>query len=175
MNHSTNRRESVLLDEGLELLTEQQCRALLAVATIGRIGVTVAGLPVILPVSYVYVGSDIVFRTGKGTKLRAASAGAVVAFEIDGFDEVEREGWSVLIVGRATTVTDADELEVLRMCGPTPWVGGERDQYVRVVPEMLTGRRIVSEDVANENDGESPAARPARSNTPRATPPGSPR
>ncbi len=136
----------MLLDEGLELLTEDQCREFLALGSIGRVGVTVGGLPVILPVNYAYVGDDVVFRSGEGTKLRAAAsgAGAVIAFEIDGFNEAEREGWSVLIVGRATTVTDPDELEMLRECGPVPWAGGERDHYVRLCPEMLSGRRIVA-------------------------------
>ena len=72
-----------------------------------------AGLPVILPVNYTYVDGDIVFRTGEGTKLHAASNGAVIAFEIDEYDARAHEGWSVLAVGRAEHVTEPLELAAL--------------------------------------------------------------
>jgi nitroimidazol reductase NimA-like FMN-containing flavoprotein (pyridoxamine 5'-phosphate oxidase superfamily) len=132
-----------LINEALELLTEEQCGALLASGSIGRVAVTVGGLPVILPVNYAYVDGDVVFRSGEETLVRTARTGAIIAFEIDGFDEVERRGWSVLIVGRATTVTDPDELDTLRQCGPVPWAGGERDHYLRLRTEMLSGRRNI--------------------------------
>ena len=124
-----------------ELLTEEQCSALLVSGSIGRVAVTVGGLPVILPVNYAVVDGDVVLRSGEEALVRSARTGAVIAFEIDGFDEVERRGWSVLIVGRATTVTDPDELEMLRLCGPVPWAGGEREHYIRLRTEMSSGHR----------------------------------
>jgi len=150
MNQKTNRTEPILVDNGLELLTEEQCRELLGEATIGRLGVTVGGLPVILPVNFALLNGDIVFRSGAGTKLRAAADRAVVAFEVDAFDDHGETGWSVLAIGRAIAITDPDELELLRTCGPTPWARGSREHCVRVTPEMLTGRKIVLHDAANE-------------------------
>jgi len=41
--------EGALVDHGLELLTEEQCLQLLGTAGVGRIGVSIAALPVILP------------------------------------------------------------------------------------------------------------------------------
>jgi hypothetical protein len=94
----------MLIDDGLELLTEQQCHDLLRTQSLGRVGVTVGGLPVIMPVNYTCWEHDIVFRSGPGTKLRAASAGAVIAFEIDSWDAAQGAGWSVLAIGRAEEV-----------------------------------------------------------------------
>ena len=42
---------------------------------------SVGALPAILPVNYSLVNGDIVFRTGKELKLRAALDHTVVAFE----------------------------------------------------------------------------------------------
>ena len=133
----------MLIDEGLELLTEQQCVDLLVSERVGRVGVTIGGLPVILPVNFAYVDGDVVFRTGEGTKLQAATRSAVVAFEVDAYDSTEQEGWSVLLIGRASAVTDERERAELDRRGITPWASGPRPRYVRVRPEMITGRRIV--------------------------------
>jgi uncharacterized protein len=135
----------MLIDEGLELLTEDQCRELLAANEVGRVGITVAGLPVILPVNYACIDGDVVFRTGLGTKLHAASSGAVIAFEVDAYDVAERRGWSVLLIGRSSTIAvDGDGGAQIDGCALASWAGGDRSCYVRMHPEMITGRRIVS-------------------------------
>ncbi len=135
----------MLIDEGLELLTEDQCRSLLATGGVGRVGVTIGGLPAILPVNFAYVDNDIVFRTGEGTKLHAASRGSIIAFEIDDYDADERSGWSVLLVGHSSTVTDYDARVALDRRGLATWAGSERSSYVRLHPELITGRRIMTD------------------------------
>lgn len=133
----------MLRDEGLDLLTEPECYDLLASGSVGRVGVTVGALPVILPVNYSTVDRDIVFRTSPGTKLRAALDHAVVAFEVDALDEHNRHGWSVLMVGRAREVVDPEEVAQLDALGLEPWAGdGGRDRWVRLHPEFVSGRRI---------------------------------
>ncbi len=132
----------MLIDDGLELLEEAECRQLLAGGSIGRVGLTVGALPVILPVNYAVVDGDVVFRTGEGTKLRASHHGTVMAFEIDAYDEDAQTGWSVLAVGCAREVLDEDDASTFRGLGIAPWANGERTRYVRLHPEMLTGRRI---------------------------------
>jgi nitroimidazol reductase NimA-like FMN-containing flavoprotein (pyridoxamine 5'-phosphate oxidase superfamily) len=132
----------MLIDEGLELLTERQCADLLRDASFGRIGVTIAGLPVILPVNYVFAEGALVFRTGEGTQLQAATERAVVAFEVDAYDAATRAGWSVLVIGRSVQVTDPAELAQIEMTDLAPAAGGARHNCVRVEPEMITGRRI---------------------------------
>jgi uncharacterized protein len=132
----------MLTNEGLELLTEEECIELLAPGGVGRVGVTIAGLPVIMPVNYAYVGGDVVFRTGEGTKLNAATQRAVVAFEVDAYDPDASSGWSVLVIGRSSVVTDPMELGRLDGYGIIPWANGTRNNYVRLQPELVTGRRI---------------------------------
>jgi nitroimidazol reductase NimA-like FMN-containing flavoprotein (pyridoxamine 5'-phosphate oxidase superfamily) len=134
---------TMLRDEGLDLLSEAECYTLLATESVGRVGVTVGALPVILPVNYATVGRDVVFRTSPGTKLRAALDHAVVAFEVDVLDYERRTGWSVLVVGRAREVVDPAELEALEALDLEPWAGdAPRDRWVRVQAEFVSGRRI---------------------------------
>jgi nitroimidazol reductase NimA-like FMN-containing flavoprotein (pyridoxamine 5'-phosphate oxidase superfamily) len=82
-----------------EEIPPEDCLILLDLAYVGRIGVSVQALPVILPVNYVMHEGDVVFRTSSGTKLAAATAGAVVAFEVDHHDAHGTRGWSVLLQG----------------------------------------------------------------------------
>jgi uncharacterized protein len=132
----------VLVDNGLELLTEEECRALLCTQLIGRIAVSVGALPGIFPVNYTVVDDDIVFLTGEGLKLRAALENTVVGFEVDSLDPALDYGWSILVVGVAREVP-AEEQERLGPVRVSPWAGGDRTHMVRIHPEMISGRRIV--------------------------------
>ena len=133
----------MLIDEGLELLDEHEAFGLLSAGEIGRIGLNVGGVPAIFPVNYRVIDGAVVVRTSPGTKLSAAIAGAIVAFEVDEVDFERRAGWSVLIVGQA---------EVLRGLRPTldviesglePFVDGPRIAMIRITPTSISGRRIV--------------------------------
>ena len=130
------------IDEGLEILDEDQCLALLGTVPIGRVAICSGALPAVLPVNFALYGRRIVFRTGHGTKLDAAVRHAVVAFEADWFDALYHEGWSVMAVGRADDITD--NLHLIGGDGQVrPWVGGEREHYLAIEAELLTGRRII--------------------------------
>lgn len=136
----------MLIDEGLELLDETQCRELLSAGTIGRVAITIGALPAIFPVNYAYLDGDILFRTAPGSKLAAATQHAVVAFEVDDYDTAERTGWSVLVVGRAEVVHDLDVTFKALELDLEPWAWGTRTSIVRISPEVLSGRRIIRED-----------------------------
>lgn len=131
----------MLLDQGLELLTERECRELLTTEQVGRVGVSVGALPAIFPVNYRMVDGDIVFRTGEGLKHRAALRGSVVGFEVDRIDAATMSGWSVLVVGVANEV-DADPNGSGPYAGIRSWAGGDRRHLVRIHPEVVSGRRI---------------------------------
>lgn len=127
--------------EGFGALSEAQCRHLLGLHTLGRVGLTSGGLPCILPVCYVYDDGAIVFRTGTGTKLRAAASGDVLAFEVDQYDPLSGQGWSVLVLGRASVLTTEHEHDGLpTLDGPRD--NEERNHYVRLHCELVTGRAI---------------------------------
>ena len=131
------------MDHGLELLTESECRDLLETEQIGRVAISVGALPAIFPVNYRMMDGDIVFRTGKGLKYKAALSGSVVGFEIDRVDPVTSTGWSVLVVGMAREMS-LDETAPLAYSQISPWAGGERPHIIRIHPEVISGRRIVS-------------------------------
>jgi hypothetical protein len=84
----------------------------------------------------------VVFRTDPNSKLGRAVRSATAAFEIDGIDERGRTGWSLVGSGRAEEVVDGNELDELRQTPLLPWAPGDRPQYVRIRPELVTGRRI---------------------------------
>jgi nitroimidazol reductase NimA-like FMN-containing flavoprotein (pyridoxamine 5'-phosphate oxidase superfamily) len=126
----------------LEVLTEEECYALLRenVATVGRVGVSVGAVPEILPVNFAMIDGTIIFRTGQGSKLHAATRDAVLAFEVD--DSDASSGWSVLVVGRSAEVTDDLEVASTLAVIPDGWVPGEHEHVVRITPSRVTGRRI---------------------------------
>ncbi len=101
----------------------------------------------ILPVNYVLDDAAVIFRTDAGGKLDAAVRGAPVAFEVDGVDEIEQTGWSVLARGHAEAVTDPDRLDRLHRLPLVPWAPGAKAHYVRVDATELTGRRISVADM----------------------------
>lgn len=132
----------MLVDEGLEILSEQECWQLLGEATVGRVGLSVHALPVILPVNYAVVDESLVFWSTTGMKLDAARSHTVVAFEVDRVDGYRRRGWSVLVVGTATVVRDPDLVDRVHQTGLRPWVYGDRPFLVRVSVDFISGRRI---------------------------------
>lgn len=127
---------------GLGVLTRAECLELLRASHLGRVGVSVDALPVILPVQYAMLGDDVVFRTGVGTKLDAALHNNVVAFEIDSVDPLYHRGWSVVVTGRAREVTDPHELAACRRLPLRPWRPGAVDRFVKITTEVVSGRLI---------------------------------
>lgn len=115
---------------------------------VGRVAFTGRFGPAVLPVNYKLHEGTIVFRTVLGSPmdedLRTGISGAEhrVAFEIDEIDAASREGWSVLIQGSAHHVDSAAERASLIEAGVEPWPGGERELFIRVVPQHVTGRHI---------------------------------
>jgi nitroimidazol reductase NimA-like FMN-containing flavoprotein (pyridoxamine 5'-phosphate oxidase superfamily) len=135
----------MIVDEGLELLTEDESRELLASGEVGRIGITIGALPAIFPVNYRMVDGAIFFRTSEGSKMTAATNGSVVAFEVDDYQVAERSGWSVLAIGTAHLVdAAAPKLDVLNT-SLAPLADGRRPALVCIEPTFISGRRIVHE------------------------------
>ncbi|RKS78923.1 nitroimidazol reductase NimA-like FMN-containing flavoprotein (pyridoxamine 5'-phosphate oxidase superfamily) [Actinomadura pelletieri DSM 43383] len=127
---------------GLEILSRDECRALLGRATIGRIVFTHQALPAVQPVNYLLNRGDLVVRTSRTSRLATAAADTVVAFEIDEFDTADRTGWSVVVVGRARRATDPREIAALEALPLDSWAPGTRDTFIVIHPELVTGRRL---------------------------------
>jgi nitroimidazol reductase NimA-like FMN-containing flavoprotein (pyridoxamine 5'-phosphate oxidase superfamily) len=136
--------ESSTVPRFLELSVEE-CMVLLATSPVGRIGVSIGALPVILPVNFIVFEGDVILRTVPGTKLQAATTGSIVAFEVDGYDAALRSGWSVLIQGRASEISDDGEVACLSSLPLESWaLDGHADRWVRIEASIVTGRRFSS-------------------------------
>jgi nitroimidazol reductase NimA-like FMN-containing flavoprotein (pyridoxamine 5'-phosphate oxidase superfamily) len=135
-------------------LTKSECFALLAGERLGRVAVVDDRGPVVFPVNFVLDRHMVVFRTDEGTKLDAACRGSRVAFEIDGADAAARTGWSVVVRGEAIEVTDPAELARLRKLPLDPWAPGPKTHHVRILPAVLTGRRIRPPGGSSHQGGE---------------------
>ncbi len=133
----------MIVDQGLELLTDDQARRLLAGGEVGRVGITIGSLPAIFPVNYRLIDGAVVFRTAPGSKMSAATKGAVVAFEVDDYQLADRSGWSVLLVGRAEVVDDDEVAVKVAAARLEPLVDSPRTVIVRIAPTFVSGRRLV--------------------------------
>jgi nitroimidazol reductase NimA-like FMN-containing flavoprotein (pyridoxamine 5'-phosphate oxidase superfamily) len=138
-------------------LTKSECFSLLSGQRLGRVAVVDDQGPIIFPVNFVLDRHMVVFRTDGGTKLGTAARGGRVAFEVDQVDEAAHTGWSVVVRGEATEVTDPAELARLRKLRVSPWAPGPKSRYVRILPAKLTGRRIsVASGPAHRDKNGSP-------------------
>lgn len=135
-----------------ETLSRDESLALLASVPVGRVVFTVRALPAIQPVNFVVDNGGVVFRTGAGTKLNAVLHNGVAAFEADEIDPASKSGWSVTIIGRVQEITDAVALERLRRL-LSPWAAGERERFVKIAAEVLTGCRFASSTDAHHHPG----------------------
>ena len=125
-------------------LPKDEALRLLASVPFGRVVFTARALPAVRPVNHLVDGSRIIIRTSLGSALSTDvdGTGTVVAYEADEIDPVTRQGWSVVVVGRAVPVTD--ELHRLRYRELLqPWAAGQRDEVIAISTDMITGYRLV--------------------------------
>ncbi|MGD9530462.1 pyridoxamine 5'-phosphate oxidase family protein [Pseudonocardia sp.] len=127
----------------LEPIPRSRCLELLVTVPIGRVVFTEDALPAVHPVNFALAGEDVIVRTAAGHKLTAARRGDLLAFQADHIDPETRTGWSVLVIGRASEVTDVDELVAAIDLSRRPWAPGRGGHVIRIAGERITGRRLV--------------------------------
>jgi uncharacterized protein len=129
--------------DGLVRLTEDECWRFVEHRHLGRVGVIeFQHRPLVFPVNYVIDRHTVIFRTAPGTKLVAASLGAHAVVQVDEVDASLQSGTSVMVHGTLHEVTEPVERRRLLALGAHPWAPGERDHFVRLEPERISGRRI---------------------------------
>lgn len=117
---------------------------------VGRVALSTADGPVVLPVNYRVLDGTLLLRTAARSTL-AAAPGTRIAFEVDRVDEALRSGWSVLVTGWAAAFDEPEAIERLGRRGdPDPWAGGQRDVWIRLHPTAVTGRIIRTEDESGD-------------------------
>ena len=128
-----------------DILTRDECLGLLATVPVGRIGLSVDALPVIVPVGFCVLGDRVVFGVHAESRAMASLHGTVVAFQADLWDPRERTGWSVLVQGPARLVTDPVEIEFVQATPSSDWWMNDVGDDVHVVAlgtDVITGHRL---------------------------------
>ncbi|MDA8277230.1 MAG: pyridoxamine 5'-phosphate oxidase family protein [Actinomycetota bacterium] len=118
-----------------ELLSDEECIALLKCHSLGRIGLSINALPAILPVVYHIVEGVIVIEGWGSARIAQNLMQSVVAFEVDDLHDTEGWGWSVLVIGVATSVNDAS----LESDETSPYP--RKGSFV-IHPDLISGRRV---------------------------------
>jgi nitroimidazol reductase NimA-like FMN-containing flavoprotein (pyridoxamine 5'-phosphate oxidase superfamily) len=126
----------------LDSLSSDECLQLMTSAAVGRIVYTRQAMPAVELVNFVVDHGEIVIRIDSGGKVAAATRGAVVAFEVDCLDPAGKAGWSVTAIGRSREVNDPEDIGRLRKIGLCSWESGEREHFIRISPEILSGRLL---------------------------------
>ncbi|GHF52506.1 nitroimidazol reductase NimA-like FMN-containing flavoprotein (pyridoxamine 5'-phosphate oxidase superfamily) [Amycolatopsis bartoniae] len=125
----------------LRPLTPRECLDRLASQAVGRLAFSEHALPTVRPVNFVLHHGDIVVRTSAAGAIGRLS-GEVVAFEVDDVEPAPATGWSVVVVGKAEAVTDAEELATLAGPRHPLWAHGERSRFLRIPIDMISGRML---------------------------------
>ncbi len=128
---------------GMSELKESDALTLAGTMPVGRLAHVQSEQLSVVPVNFLLDGRDVLMRTaGDAELLGAARRGAAAALQVDDLVEWSRSGWSVLIRGRLTEVTDPASVECVLTGSLHAWAGAGRDHVVRLVGEQVTGRRI---------------------------------
>lgn len=133
-------------------LERAEALKLLASVDHGRVVFTLDALPAIRPVNHIVDDGRVIMRTRLGAKASrvvrsAPDSGVVVAYEADDLDPARRVGWSVVVTGLATRITDP-ELIAHYERHLHPWVNMLMDSVIAIEPKIVTGVRIVADSTA---------------------------
>jgi hypothetical protein len=95
----------------------------------------------VLPVNYTLDHDTVLIQVSPHSVLGRRLQGARASFEIDDVDDYNQSGWSVLVRGDASYVDSADlPADAGR---PHSWAEGHRSLHVRIVPSLISGRRLL--------------------------------
>ena len=122
-------------------LSVQECWDFLATESYGRLATAAAGEVDVVPINYVVDDGTIVFRTAPGTKLVELTVSPRVAFEADRIGD--GIGTSVVVKGQARRVESGQEIDRLETLPLLPFVPTVKNEFVRIVPQAVIGRRFV--------------------------------
>lgn len=126
----------------IEHLSNSTSWALLRETPIGRVALPGADDIEVFPVNFLVDHGSVVFRTGPGTKLTLVNDGVRATFEADSVDRAEQTVWSVVLKGpievvrASAAIVDSFDVDV------TTWHAGAKPTYVRLTPDVVTGRRF---------------------------------
>jgi uncharacterized protein len=142
--YATGRRDSDDKSERrFEAIGREQCFDLLAANHLGRVAWQAADLPQILPVTYAMYQGSVYFRTTPDGILSELAQPTRVALEVDELDQQTRSGWSIVLQGRTSAVSEPDALAHLWAADSlVPWATGNRTLFICIRPDRVSGRIV---------------------------------
>lgn len=127
-------RREITRREGLDLLARAQ---------VGRVVFVHGALPEVVPVAYRVAGETVVFGVCSGSAFTGDREGAVVAFQVDSFDDRRQCGWYVRAIGVVGPSLTPDEAAVAGAVVPEPWPFGEVcAQVLQIELQVVSGHVI---------------------------------
>jgi Pyridoxamine 5'-phosphate oxidase len=129
----------------METLTRDESLYLLGSVPLGRVVFTHLALPAIRPVYHLVEGDQIIIRAHLGAAITAddgPAGGTVVAYEADMINPLDHLGWSVIVVGRARNVSDAEADSRYRQALPQ-WTAGSPDDIIIIQADLVDGFRLI--------------------------------
>ena len=139
------------------VLSEEECRERLVLATVGRVGfVTPSGLQ-ILPVNVRSSGTSLMLDTSPNSSLsQLAEMGREVTVEVDQSAVATGQAWSVLMRGAITTLDDDGRLRRDAMSRQVEaWPGESCSQPLEFTPRSYAGRLVQHEPGRAAEDAPS--------------------
>lgn len=142
-----------------DALGRAECLALLGSAHLGRVGLSVDALPVIVPVGFSVIGDRVVLGAHADPRAVAAIDGVIVAFEADEWDPDAGSGWSVLVQGPAHRLVDRADLGPLMGTDDLPsWIA-DASEIVVVSTDVISGCRLRAGRPVSSGAGQASAVR----------------
>ena len=83
----------------------------------------------------------IIIRTGEGQIFEAAQGSEPASFVVSEVDRFEHSGWSVVVTGKLMELSSRGFVESVPL---RPWVHADKNQFVGLLIEEISGRRIAT-------------------------------
>lgn len=117
--------------------------SLLAGVPLGRVVFTQNAMPAVRPASHLVESDMIIARSHDGSEIvPVGGRETVVAYEADDIDLDSRLGWSVVVTGPATPVTDPAEIAGYAAVLDA-WTDDGEGQLIRIRAGIVTGYRLL--------------------------------
>jgi nitroimidazol reductase NimA-like FMN-containing flavoprotein (pyridoxamine 5'-phosphate oxidase superfamily) len=127
----------------LRMLPAHECERLLRAGVFGRLVLPTPARTEIFPVNYAVMGDAVLVRTAPGSLLDRHADGAPLLLEVDQVDHERWQGWSVVARGNGERIEEDSLTRAERGSpGPPPWVSRDRDVWVRLRWDELSGRKL---------------------------------
>lgn len=130
-------------DSDIRELTHAECWKILGDSGIGHLALRAQPVGVdIMPINYLVNERELFFRSAPGTKLEDIVLHPHVAVQIE---RLQDGRWmSVVLKGTATRLAADEDIELSGILHLVPAQPGEKFNYVRIIPDAITGRTFAA-------------------------------